>query len=223
MNQTCNIYLSPSPTDYLLSPSPTDYLHLYVACRYGHVDFVKTMLTGHFDLSIVRTFDAASPLYLASFGNHVEIVELLLDAGADVDQVGSKDGKTPLFAASEQGHIKIVEVLMERGADTTKTNNRGFRPLDIAIHHNHTDVANLLVHTVRWRRRRIGTRLLVGIGQRDRPKHSESGFKPHRRGGHSTIDKHAAAVAHTLFHLRVSRSRGAEVVSNTGRRVLEFL
>jgi ankyrin repeat protein len=55
---------------------------LYIACRNGHVDVVRFLLTKRPDLSF-RAFAGATPLHWAYFSGSCEVVDLLLAAGAD--------------------------------------------------------------------------------------------------------------------------------------------
>jgi hypothetical protein len=160
-------------------------------------------------------------LFIASDHGDTEIVAALLAAGADVNK--TTHGTTPLHIASGNGHTEMVAALLAAGADVNKADKDGWTPLFIASSNQRAESVKLIQSEIRWRRRSTATSLLMKIGQRDRPRRAESGFEQSSREAPTVDQRHAAALAHTLFHLRVSRSRGAEVVSNTGRRVIEYL
>ena len=83
-------------------------------------------------------------------------------------------------------------------------------------------------------------RLLSGIGQRDRQVHRSVLYDEARKlgaaveslkaskevdeaGGGFVLEAKAAGLGDMLFHMRLSRSRGAEVVADLGRKVVGFL
>ena len=84
---------------------------------------------------------------MAAEGGHKEIVDLLIAKGADINAMaGAGDGVgwTPMHEAAEGGHKKVVELLILKGADINAKNGDGGTPLDLAIEHKNTEIADIL-------------------------------------------------------------------------------
>jgi ankyrin repeat protein len=96
---------------------------LCMACRNGHVDVVRFLLTKKPDLTF-RGFMGAGPLHWAYFGGSRNAVELLLSAGADIAARDDVLGCTPrafgICAPANWGFLFLVRARLE--ADPTLLN-----------------------------------------------------------------------------------------------------
>ncbi|XP_071138285.1 uncharacterized protein [Mytilus edulis] len=90
-----------------------DKTPLFVACKYGHIDIVRLLLTQKEDKIDINK---GKPLYTACKKGHTEIVSLLLNHTADEVDVNKKTsfkGETPLYVACEGGYNDIVSLLLK--------------------------------------------------------------------------------------------------------------
>merc|ERR1712166_1588786 len=110
---------------------------LFCASRAGHVAVVQFLLTFGASVDLAKP-NGATPLHVASQENHVEVVAVLLDGGASVD-----GGYTPLFAGSAKNSIGTMKQLLAAGASRDIV-VRGYTPLKVATHFNHTAAVELL-------------------------------------------------------------------------------
>lgn len=85
-----------------------------------------------------------TPLHFAAFNGHLEAVRWLIDQKADVNVSGVVNGFTPLFAACENNDLEVAKLLVEAGADTSTKSRDGRTPIQHALHHNRTYVADYL-------------------------------------------------------------------------------
>ena len=87
---------------------------------------------------------AEDSIRIASMFGNIEAIKKHLDSGADVNVKNDEDGRTPLHYAVYKGHKEIVELLIANGADVNAKSEDGYTPLDVAIHLNGTENADLL-------------------------------------------------------------------------------
>jgi ankyrin repeat protein len=71
------------------------------------------------------------------------IAFLVEECGAKVNY-RNDEGITPLAAAAREGHRDIVEYLLAKGADPNLDAPDWAKPLSLADHRGHADIANLL-------------------------------------------------------------------------------
>ena len=85
------------------------------------------------------------PLVYASMQGNADAVKLLLQHKACPNILSDE---TPLTAACKHGHIEVVEILLSNPTkpDLNHTNMFGMTPLQVAIHHNHAQIAKHLVN-----------------------------------------------------------------------------
>ncbi len=71
------------------------------------------------------------------------IAFLVEECGANLNY-RNDEGLTPLAAAAREGYRDIVEYLLAKGADPNGDSPDWAKPLSLANHRGHTDIANLL-------------------------------------------------------------------------------
>jgi hypothetical protein len=71
------------------------------------------------------------------------IAFLVEECGADVNCC-SEEGITPLAAAAREGHRDIVQYLLAKGADPNREAPAWAKPLSLAEHRGHVEIADLL-------------------------------------------------------------------------------
>ncbi len=76
-------------------------------------------------------------------GNCTALAEFIID-GITVD-VRDKDLWTPLHVACLNGHGHMVQLLVDAGASLDFRNDAGHNALHVAVGHNHTDVADVIL------------------------------------------------------------------------------
>ncbi len=101
--------------DNILDVIPNGLFYvLFNACKNGHIDLVKKMLSIGADVNVKDNY-RNTPLHYASRYGRTEIVKLLLEHGAEVN-TKDKYGWTALYCASRKGHTEIVNLLKQYGA-----------------------------------------------------------------------------------------------------------
>ena len=108
-------------------------------------------------LEHVTDVDAAdkrntTPLHLASYCGKLEIARVLLDRGANASAKNVR-GLTPLHMVSRgvtyYSHgdgAGVAQLLLEHGADINAQDENDATPLDLALYHERTKIASLLLH-----------------------------------------------------------------------------
>src|SRR5690606_22698116 len=98
----------------------------------------------------INTRDAtgATALHRAVYRAHEDVVTFLLVLGADPN-LADGNGNTPYMSASTWFGLSMdwmrAMLLLAGGETTGPVNNRGFSPLDIAVHHGNEGSAQLLI------------------------------------------------------------------------------
>jgi ankyrin repeat protein len=89
------------------------YSPLFLACREGHLEIVKLLLSRQ-DIDVkAATKNVSSPFYAACKNGHTQVVtELLADARIDPNQK-TKTGFTPLHIACSSSKEKVVQLLLQ--------------------------------------------------------------------------------------------------------------
>ena len=92
--------------------------------------------------------DINNALILEAMAGNAEMMQYWLVEGANPNaklQSGMQAGRSILFETARAGHIECVKILLSAGADiNTKDPYYGDSPLDVAIRHGHTEVAQIL-------------------------------------------------------------------------------
>ena len=84
-------------------------------------------------------------LFVAAASGEEEVTEWLLSHGADPSAVSPIDGRTPLHAASAHGHVAVVARLLSAGANSTKRDEEGLTPAEVAHAATHLDVVRVFL------------------------------------------------------------------------------
>ncbi|KAJ3049678.1 Glycerophosphocholine phosphodiesterase [Rhizophlyctis rosea] len=124
---------------------------LALACTYGHVKIVQSLLEHGIDPNAPNS-DGETPLHLCARHGHLECLTLLVNGGggsapwkkADVNAEDLAYRRTPIFLAATDGHLECVRVLLESSADVKRSDTVGFNPHEYAVLYGHRDVAALL-------------------------------------------------------------------------------
>ncbi|XP_064382059.1 nuclear factor NF-kappa-B p100 subunit-like isoform X2 [Halichondria panicea] len=133
------LYWSDEWAGYKLPP-------LHRACRWGHLEIVKTLVTHG-----ARTDEAGGwfnliPLNWACWRGHKEVVKYLFrELGLSTD-VRDKDNKTPLHWACEGGNTDVAQYLVEQlKMDVDVREDDNWTPLHYACCEGRKDVVQYLV------------------------------------------------------------------------------
>ncbi|XP_067654113.1 ankyrin repeat domain-containing protein 17-like [Haliotis asinina] len=118
---------------------------LHYACREGHLETVKLILS----LNVVginsRGEDSWTPVMAAAYNEHRALVKFLVGRGADVSLTDS-DGNNVLHYACREGHLETVKLILSLDVvDVNARNKKGRTGADWARHGGHQRVLDLLV------------------------------------------------------------------------------
>jgi len=95
------------------------------------------------DLSLLCIAGDMRRRYKDAEGQLRVIAFLIEECGADVNY-RNDEGITPLAASAREGYRDIVEYLLAKGADPNLDAPDWAKPLSLADHRGHADIANLL-------------------------------------------------------------------------------
>ncbi|MBI5158612.1 ankyrin repeat domain-containing protein [Candidatus Micrarchaeota archaeon] len=115
---------------------------LHTAVAYGHLEAVRLLL-GRGANPNTASNNSWSPLHSAASQGYTEITLLLLEKSANPNAEDSTHW-VPLHYAAEKGNVKLIRALLEKKADPFIKNNDGMTALDLARHHDHPAVVQLL-------------------------------------------------------------------------------
>lgn len=114
------------------------------ACKFGHVEAVKTLLEFKAKLNVGAGQTRMTPVMYASAYGHYPLVEFLLDAKARV--LGKdKFKRTALTVAVRNGHTKIASLLLQRGSEWDHVDSSMNTPLHYAAAYGWLDSIDLLL------------------------------------------------------------------------------
>ncbi|XP_048245203.1 ankyrin repeat domain-containing protein 17-like [Haliotis rufescens] len=118
---------------------------LHCACRGGHVEVVKYVLSqDKVDINR-RGWKKRTPVMEAALNGNKEVVELLVCEGADVSLVGEAHDNI-LHCVSKGGVVEVVKYVLSQ--DMVDINSRGWQkrtPIMVAALNGHKEVVELLV------------------------------------------------------------------------------
>jgi len=114
------------------------------ACKFGHVEAVKTLLEFKAKLNVGCGQARMTPLGWAAAYGHYALVELLLNAKARV--LGKdKFKRTPLIMAVRNGHTKIASLLLQGGSEWYHADSSVNTALHYAAAYGWLDCIDLLL------------------------------------------------------------------------------
>ncbi|MEU7164134.1 ankyrin repeat domain-containing protein [Streptomyces morookaense] len=106
---------------------------LLVACRDGHEEIARELISAGADVNTVEPVFGASPLHKAVYNGHSGITALLVGApGTHLDFQGITNGYTPLHDALWHGYEECARILVDAGAGLDLVGHDGKKPADIA-------------------------------------------------------------------------------------------
>lgn len=156
-NKTIKLLASNPYFDINISENNKGWTPLWIACRYGYIEILKTLLSidkiqklGSNNEQIILDINKHSnygitPLHIACSLGHIECVNILLKISNINVNKADKEGITPLLAASWCGHTKCVEALLNNDSiDINKVSNDGTTPLIAAIRNERHEIIKLL-------------------------------------------------------------------------------
>jgi ankyrin repeat protein len=156
-NKTIKLLASNPYFDVNISENSKGWTPLWIACRYGYVETLKTLISidsiqklGANKEQIILDINKHSnygitPLHIACSIGHIECVNILLKMSNINVNKADKEGITPLLAASWCGHTKCVEALLNNDSiDINKASNDGTTPLMVAIRNDRYQIIILL-------------------------------------------------------------------------------
>jgi ankyrin repeat protein len=117
---------------------------LQLAAFFGHRDAMELLLQSGADVSVAARHPFGVTALHAALASPVpNNARLLIDAGSDVN-ARQQHGFTPLHTTAQNGDPELTRLLLARGADPTARTDDGRTPRDLAVAHNHDEVAALL-------------------------------------------------------------------------------
>ncbi|CAL8268903.1 unnamed protein product [Arctogadus glacialis] len=127
-------------TEQLCSASANGYLAGVKECLQNGAEVNGYNAHGRTPLQVVKLGCPAVALYL-------------LESGADPNRPDRVHRLTVLHDAARDGYLDMVQVLVRHGADANLVDDRGNRPVHLAVQEGHTEVVRLLnsLQTSAWR------------------------------------------------------------------------
>ncbi|XP_077281628.1 uncharacterized protein LOC143908142 isoform X2 [Temnothorax americanus] len=121
---------------------------LWIASQMGHDHVVRRLLRAGAKVDATR-HDGATPLFKAAHKGHAAVIGELLKYRPSLGVL--PNGESALHAAALTGHMTVARQLVGAGADPLLVNQEGITPLQLAVRHSQTQVANYLRDKVRVR------------------------------------------------------------------------
>lgn len=127
------------------TPSNEDVRIFCLAAANGDIGGVRMMLEIYGDDIINQKGSSIMcALSWAARSGEIEVMGVLLDNGAPIDEGTYYRGCTPLAWAAYMGEEEAVKFLLCRGADSSKKNNEGQTPADIARKYDYAEIADVI-------------------------------------------------------------------------------
>ncbi|RWR84319.1 Ankyrin repeat [Cinnamomum micranthum f. kanehirae] len=122
---------------------------VHIAATYGHVDFVREILSRKWEFTCQLNSQGQSPLHLATARGHVEVVKEILSKDADACFIRDEDGMIPLHLAAIKGRLGVLETLVEAKKMTAFILTKSGEPiLHLCAKNNQTIALMMLVNLV---------------------------------------------------------------------------
>lgn len=114
---------------------------LHIAAKEGFPDIVKLLIAAGANVSI-QNHKLSTPVHFVCYTNHdIKILKMLLDAKSS-PSIPDEKGMTPLLVCCTSGRNDMITLLMEYGADPTVRDLSHRSAHDIALYHQHVEIAN---------------------------------------------------------------------------------
>lgn len=137
----CNIY--PETNDDKLQ-----YLPINFACKIGHYDTVKYLLSTdspHSKYINNQDVEGLLPLHVVARSGHHLLIRLLVENGSDINQIDSLNKWPPLFYASLEGNLRSAQELLNYGARVNIVDEDGYNVLYYCVVEGHISLLNELL------------------------------------------------------------------------------
>ncbi|OAF66365.1 hypothetical protein A3Q56_05880 [Intoshia linei] len=121
---------------------------LHLAATAGHIYVVKCLIEYGSSVEAIN-YKMWTPLDCASDNGWTKTCKVLIESDSPIDQHDRSD-LTSLMIAASKGHLTVIDLLLKHGANVHKRDNNGRNCLDLAIHHNHEEVALFLINSEYW-------------------------------------------------------------------------
>ncbi|VDM56304.1 unnamed protein product [Angiostrongylus costaricensis] len=122
----------------------------WVSTGIRRAETMKVLLDAGADIEARNSLEHTA-LQCAVLAGHLGTVRQLLDKGAAMENKDDKSDPTALHLASALGHDAIVRLLLERGATVGRRDEHGRTALDLAVEHDHREVAYALLESEDWK------------------------------------------------------------------------
>ncbi|XP_067653167.1 putative ankyrin repeat protein RF_0381 [Haliotis asinina] len=119
---------------------------LHIACRGGHVEMVKYVLSQSMADINSRGWKTFTPVMVAAGKGRKEVVEFLVSKGADIN-TSNRAGKNILHLACRAENVELVKYILSKNmADINSRDKKQMTPILIAAMEGHEEVVQLLVN-----------------------------------------------------------------------------
>ena len=127
--------------------SPEVPWSLQDAAHRGDIDKIRILLNSGVEVDSWDEHSGMTALQHAAIKGHTAIGEILLSNGADINYMALGFPHTSLSRAVRYGHKEFVELLLKYNVDVNLQDEwgHGEMPLELAISHNRTEIAKLLI------------------------------------------------------------------------------
>ena len=124
------------------------YTPLHTACRYGHLNIVKFIVSvSSVDVNR-KASDGYTPLHTACHHGQLESAKILLSSSLVDINIKNNDGDTSLHIACQYGELQIVQLLMSTTQiNPMSTNAKHDTALHIACSYSNVDIVKYLLST----------------------------------------------------------------------------
>ncbi|KAL5866181.1 hypothetical protein ACOSQ3_003695 [Xanthoceras sorbifolium] len=133
--------------DVLLTRADTP---LHIAARFGHLDFVRVVLSHKPSLAWELDQDGFSAMSLASENGHVAVVKELLACDPRLCKLKDRDGRTLLHCAATHGRLEILHELLTNFVNCVgEVTARGETALHLALKNNQAAAFSVLMDWIK--------------------------------------------------------------------------